>query len=490
VLAVLAVFAGTYAQRRWWPLVGHPGWALPGLRVDGEVIPAGDGAARHVAEERRSALESRRVRLHTDGDGQVVLEASLGELGVTADARATAERAMRIGRGVDRLTSARLADRARRGDIDVPLVPVLDEARLMSRLLPLKELLDTPAVAARLDLGEHRIREERDGRALDLDGAAAAILRAAAEGTTADVILPFTPVHTRVTRAALERIDVSHVLASFRTYFSRRGDQGPRARNIEVAASHLDGLVLGPGQVVSFNDVVGARSEENGFQKAYEIFKGEYVEGTGGGTCQVASTFHAIAFFGGLEILERLPHSRPSAYIPAGLDATVVYPAVDLKIRNPFPFALAVHAAVQGNAIEMELLGADKVVSVSFTTEVLGTTQYDRKVEEKPGVGGPKRKQKGADGVELKKTRFLAYATGKRKVEISRDVYPPTKEVWEVPPGFDITTLPPLGEDLQVPARPVGEGPHQTTRIVGEGPHQTTKPVAIDAARPSDPRGG
>jgi vancomycin resistance protein YoaR len=432
--------------------------------VGGEVVPDADGAVVGVAEHRCRALEERRVRLRAPGvvgaaeplpaasDTGIVLEATLAELGVTADAQATSQRALRLGRNGDPWTSARLADRARRGEIDVPIEPTIDVAKLFRVLLPLKDQLDAPAIAARLDLGERTVREEHDGRALDLDAAAAAILRAAGTPGATDIDLPFTPVHTRVTRASLERIDVSHVLASFQTYFSRRGDQGPRARNIEVAASHVDGLVIAPGQIVSFNDVVGARSEENGFKKAFEIFKGEYVEGTGGGTCQVASTLHAVAFFGGLEILERLPHSRPSAYIPAGLDATVVYPAVDLKLRNPFPFAVAVHASVSGYTLKMELLGADKVVTVAFSTEVLGTTPFDRKVEEKAGMRGPKRKQKGVDGVDLRRLRVLAFLGGKRKVEMSRDLYPPTKEIWEVPPGFDITTLPPLGEDMPAPS--------------------------------------
>ena len=103
--------------------------------------------------------------------------------------------------------------------------------------------------------------------------------------------------------------------------------------------------------MVSFNAIVGDRSEENGFQKSWEIFKGEMVEGVGGGTCQVASTFHAAAFFGGLDVLERLPHSRPSAYIPMGLDSTVVYPIVDLKLRNPHPFPVVVHAKTDGNKL-------------------------------------------------------------------------------------------------------------------------------------------
>ena len=299
---------------------------------------------------------------------------------------------------------------------------------------------------------------EKNGRALDADGAAARVARAALDASVVEIELPFADVAPRVTRASLARIDISQVVASFKTYFSRYGDQGPRARNIEVAASHVDGLVMEPGQPVSFNDVVGPRTEDNGFKTAFEIVKGEYKEGTGGGTCQVASTLHAIAFYGGLDIVQRLPHSRPSGYIPSGLDATVVYPVVDLKVRNPFTFPVVVHATVGANILKMELLGADKPIEVTFGKQVLSTTPYERKVEEDPTVSKPKRKQKGIDGLELFRQRVLAYRDGTRKVENARDVYPPTKEVWQVPPGFDESTLPGLGEDLPKPdAKPQAE---------------------------------
>jgi vancomycin resistance protein YoaR len=452
LLVALAAAGGAGAWAaclRWWPLATGraPSEGLPGLRVDGEVVK---GDVRAVVEARATALKERRVRLVVrDGDAvRPVMEASLGELGVGVDVDAVTSRALRLGRTDDLLTRARLADRARRGDLDVPLEPTVDVRAVLDHVLPWKEDLDTPAIPARLDLENHDIVSEQDGRALDPDGSAAAIARAAGDPGVAEVELPFVATEPRVTRSSLSRIDITKVLASFGTYFSRHGDQGPRARNIEVAASHLDGTVIEAGQAISFNDVVGPRTEDNGFKHAFEILKGEMVEGTGGGTCQVASTLHAIAFFGGLDIVQRLPHSRPSGYIPAGLDATVVYPIVDLKLRNPFPFPVVVHATVHANKIDMELLGADKPAEVTFGKSVLSTTPFTRKVVEDPGVSKPKRKQKGIEGMELWRSRVIAFHDGRKKVENGRDVYPPTTEIWHIPPGFDEATLPPLGMDL------------------------------------------
>jgi vancomycin resistance protein YoaR len=421
------------------------------LRVDGSALAT--GPARPQIEARAHALLDRRVRLivRESGAARAVTEMTLGALGVVVDVDSVSSRVLRLGRSGDVATRARLADRARRGDIDVPLQPTLDSNVAMERLLPFKEDLDVAPTAARLDVERHAIVPERDGRALDLDAAFAAIAGAARDSSISEVDLRMAAVAPLITSAELARVDVSHVLASFATYFSRRGDQGPRAQNIEVAASHVDGLVMGPGELISFNDLVGARSGNNGFQKAFEIYKGEMVEGTGGGTCQVASTLHAIAFFAGLDIVQRLPHSRPSPYIPVGLDATVVYPVVDLKLRNPYSFPVVVQATVGANKLEMRLLGADRIARVALMRTVLGKTPFERKVIEDPTIGKPKRKQKGLDGMRLLRKRFIALRGAPSRVETSRDTYPPTAEIWKVPIGYDEGELPPLGEDFPNP---------------------------------------
>lgn len=440
------------ALLRWWPLVlpGAEETPLPGLRVDGQAL-APRAPVRPWLEARVRTLRDRSVRLiaRDGGAPKLLAERTLGALGVSVDVEAALSRVLRVGRTEDWLERARLSDRARNGELCVSLEPTVDRSVAVEALLPLKEDLDLPPVSARVDVEHHSVVREQEGRALDVDATIAAIARAAVDPGAGQIDVAFAGVSPHVTTAALAAIDTSHVLSSFATYFSRRGDQGPRAQNIEVAASHLDGLVMEPGDLVSFNDVVGARSEDNGFQKAFEIYKGEMVEGMGGGTCQVASTLHATAFFGGLDIVQRLPHSRPSAYIPVGLDATVVYPVVDLKLRNPYSFPVVVHTTVGPNRLEMQVLGAAKPVRVALMRTVLATTPFERKVEEDPATAKPRRKQKGRDGIRLLRKRLIAFrGGGPSRIETTRDTYPPTTEIWKVPPGYDESELPPLGEDF------------------------------------------
>jgi hypothetical protein len=221
------------------------------------------------------------------------------------------------------------------------------------------------------------------------------------------------------------------------------------------------------------------------------------VEGVGGGTCQVASTFHAAVFFAGFDVLERLPHSRPSAYIPMGLDSTVVYPAVDLKVRNPHAFPVVVHAKTIGNKLRIELLGKSRPVHVEFGREILSTLPYKRKVEEDPAVTGRRVvvKQHGIKGYKIKISRLFTYANGTKKKEEVTDTYPPTVEIYKVPVGFDVAELPPLpegdreGEDADLggnpSAAPASARTPTATPLVTE-PVAATGPADAPATPASD----
>ncbi len=469
VAGLLAVVAGTGAalRSRYLPT----GMFTPGLVIDGEQVPAGADAKalRAMVETHAASLSARKVELAMPGADRPVVESTLGEMGLKIDIEETVAIASRLGKTEDAWSRVQIARDARAGRIDIPLRMRVEHDVVAAKLDAVKEQTDTEAISARLDLEKHATIAEKDGHYVDQDGTVARIEAAALSRDVrhepARVELPVASFAPRISAAYLKDLDISTVMAEYETFFSRGGEQKRRGKNIDNASQKLDGLVISPGEMVSFNAIVGERSESNGFAKSWEIFKGEMVEGVGGGTCQVASTFHAVAFFGGFDLLERLPHSRPSAYIPMGLDSTVVYPGVDLKVRNPHPFPVVVHAKTEGNKLRIELLGKMRPVEVSFGRELVEAVSFKRKIIEEPSLSGKKVlvKQHGIKGFRVRRSRLLKYPDGTSKKEEATDFYPPTVEIYHVPVGFDVALLPVLpggeGEDSDLGGNPSATPP-------------------------------
>ncbi len=120
-------------------------------------------------------------------------------------------------------------------------------------------------------------------------------------------------------------------IASFSTTYHTSSDA--RRHNIALAANALDGYVLKRGGKLSFNAVVGARTEERGYKNANVILHGEFVKGVGGGVCQVSTTLYNLALKSGLDVVMSACHSLPVSYVDLGLDA-MVSASSDLVIAN------------------------------------------------------------------------------------------------------------------------------------------------------------
>lgn len=128
-----------------------------------------------------------------------------------------------------------------------------------------------------------------------------------------------------------------------------------RTQNIRLAGQRLDGCVLPPGATLSFNQIVGSRQSADSAFKPAPVFsdKGR-VRALGGGVCQVSSTLYAVVLLTDLQVLERHAHAMPVPYLAPGLDATVSN-ALDLKIRNPHPFAVQIRVRVEGRRLHVEV---------------------------------------------------------------------------------------------------------------------------------------
>lgn len=107
-----------------------------------------------------------------------------------------------------------------------------------------------------------------------------------------------------------------------------------RKHNIKNALFSLNKIEILPNEIFSFNNIVGKRTIENGYRQAKIIVNNEFVDGIGGGVCQVSSTLYNSALLAGLEIIESNKHSKQVSYVNAGFDAMVNFGSSDLKFRN------------------------------------------------------------------------------------------------------------------------------------------------------------
>jgi vancomycin resistance protein YoaR len=126
-----------------------------------------------------------------------------------------------------------------------------------------------------------------------------------------------------------------------------------RSNNIRTAFSKINGTVLRAGEKFSFNSIVGWRTYENGFFEAVEYAYGELVMGIGGGVCQASTTVYLAAVCGGLQIIDRTPHSDPVSYTSLGQDATVFMTRdkkIDFVFRNNTSGSIYITAQVKPDA--------------------------------------------------------------------------------------------------------------------------------------------
>lgn len=252
------------------------------------------------------------------------------------------------------------------------------------------------------------------------------------QGEDLHLYLNLKKIRPEKTRQDLEAYGISGLLSRFGTQFNSA--RGNRSKNIRLAASKLHFVLVPPGEIFSFNEVVGPRTKELGYDEADIIQKNRFVPGVGGGVCQVSSTLYNAVLLANLEVVERYNHSMVISYVQPGLDATVVYGSRDLKFKNNSEGYLIIKFAVYNGNI---------------TCKIFGKTEKDRRVVIKPflerqiepqtiykeDASVPKGEyiveNDGLTGCVIRVERLVYDNSGKliNKEVVSKDFYPPVDRV-------------------------------------------------------------
>lgn len=197
----------------------------------------------------------------------------------------------------------------------------------------------------------------------------------------------------------------------YATDFSSSGQA--RKNNILLAVNAINGKIIKPGEEFSFNQATGARGAQNGYMSAKIIVGGKYVDGFGGGVCQVSTTLYNAALLCGFKITEAHPHSLPSSYVEAGFDAMVNMGSSDLKFINQTDNDYIITASAAGDICKVVIYG----------TKPQYTIKKRNNKYEVIAAGHDEMKEEYIDGLDQEYSQRMSYAAEGYKVKTYLDYY-------------------------------------------------------------------
>ncbi len=162
------------------------------------------------------------------------------------------------------------------------------------------------------------------------------------------------------------------LLSEFSTSFATSAEG--RANNICLASESINNNVIPAGARFSFNEVVGARNKSNGYSTAITIENGEFIEGIGGGVCQVSTTLYNAMLLAGCDVISVSHHSLPISYVQPSFDA-MVSEFSDLIFENNSDYPIYIHSSTQEQQCYFAVYGYPKYKDCTpiLRSEVLNT---------------------------------------------------------------------------------------------------------------------
>lgn len=152
---------------------------------------------------------------------------------------------------------------------------------------------------------------------------------------------------------------------------------GGRKHNVKLALSQFNGMIVEPNQTISFNDIIGEHTTDNGYKSATIIYNGQFTEGIGGGICQASTTLYNALLLGGVQIDEVHRHSLPVKYVPPALDAMVAEHTSDLKFTNTSKYPIFIKTYSDKNGVSVELFSHPLEYTYKTRSETVATIKSD-----------------------------------------------------------------------------------------------------------------
>ncbi|NLG88112.1 MAG: hypothetical protein GX494_02650, partial [Clostridiaceae bacterium] len=291
--------------------------------------------------------------------------------------------------------------------------------------------------AVRIVNGKTEVTPHRNGLLADRELTLYKIYSSLESGNLDDVVISMESTRPDITTEMVK--DIAFKLGEYQTVFNPENES--RSHNIKTACMKINGKLILPDQVFSMDEMLGERTEKNGYRTAKVIVGSELVDGLGGGICQVTSTLYNAVLLSGLEIVERRNHSIPLSYIEMGRDATISYGYIDFKFKNNSAYAVYIEAEASGGRVHTAIWGKRPEVlrTVKIRTKIIETIQPEG-VETKeddtlsPGDSVVVREAVPGYIVEVYRDIYDVHGNLAKTEKISVDTYQPQKKVIRVAP--------------------------------------------------------
>jgi vancomycin resistance protein YoaR len=429
-----------------------PNVTIGGLPVGGKTV---EEATRDVA----SALSPILDRTLVLRNGSRRWQVAPAELGARLGVEESVARAYAVARSGS--TGQRLAERVRlvRRPLDIPIEVAVDEGKLQAWVRGLAREVDVSPRNATASVagGLVKVRPGRTGVVLQVGPTAQRMAEAIRHGSPGEIDLVATARPPDVSTEDLEQS--ATILSQYTTRFHPW--ERSRSHNVRLAAKALNGAIIRPGEMFSLNKRLGPRQPEFGYREGSAFVDGEVVPETGGGVCQVATTLYNAALRANLDVLERRHHSMPVKYVAPGLDATIYYGLIDLRLRNSVQHPIMVLAQASTDRLTVYILGrAPDKLDVQIVRDGEAAIPHGQKVIEDPTLEAGQKvvEKKGRAGRRVTVTR-IARRDGEivRAQRLHSDTYRPQDTIIKIGPTpgeGQVSQLSPPS-DTEVPRREV-----------------------------------
>jgi vancomycin resistance protein YoaR len=256
------------------------------------------------------------------------------DTGVLINPSATVKKAYNITRDKNVLLNAVQKFKLKVKPLNIEPEFLINQEIFDDMVMKFQEIVFSPTEKARFveDGGKLKIIPSQDGKEVDTDKLKGFIKNSYYSPQNNTISIPVKTIKPDFSTLDAQKLKIHSLLSSYKTTFNANNQA--RVQNIKLASEKLNGIILKPEEELSFNEAVGNRDYDSGYEKAPVFIKDRIELDVGGGVCQVSTTLYNAALLADMHIVERSGHSMPVGYVPPGRDATVVYDSIDLKFKN------------------------------------------------------------------------------------------------------------------------------------------------------------